>query len=368
MKIMVITSCSLNNPNKGTPLRIKNIVKQLSKCHEVTVCAKGCEPGVGSDFIEWPNKGGGINRLIFFLRYLKKEKIRLIFTATETSIKLLVFLKLLCKVRIVIDLHGLYFEELYYFNRIGKIRKIYMEIASKFYLFFYDQIFVVSDSLKDYYKKINKNIAVIYGGVDLSVIKRKQKWRHGGEVLSVGYMGNAKTYQGLEYLLEALKKFNKNNETHLELNLVLSGDASHVASVLRGYNLNKWAVIHSNVDHKRVSGIINKSDILVIPRPSIKMTEYAYPSKLPEYLGTGVPIIVTDVGPVARLLKGSKCCFLISSDNIADGIYEQLLAYSNMKLTERKKMGQKSISFVENNLTWDVLGKQINEIITSKDL
>ena len=69
-------------------------------------------------------------------------------------------------------MHGLYFEEWYYRGSIGKFKKFFYEWRGRFYLTFYDLIFTVSATLKDYYKRTNKNIEVIYGGVDLEKFKK----------------------------------------------------------------------------------------------------------------------------------------------------------------------------------------------------
>lgn len=145
--------------------------------------------------------------------------------------------------------------------------------------------------------------------------------------------------------------------------MVISGNGENVIQALKERNLYDVADLHFNVPHKEVNRWVGQSDVLVIPRPRLKMIEYAYPSKLPEFLATGVPVVVTDVGPVKELFGGQRFCIIIDTEDISKNIKESLINIQKMNKEERAKLGEEAINFVRENLTWDILGQQINQAL-----
>jgi len=171
-----------------------------------------------------------------------------------------------------------------------------------------------------------------------------------------------RSYQGLDLLLKAVKNIKNKNLFPLKLNLVVSGKESKIKKIIHKYNLGNEVNLNCNIRHNNVNYIINNSDVLVIPRPgNIKITEYAYPSKLPEYLATGIVTIITDVGPVKELLNNSNSCIIINTNNIIEDLEKSLEKVYNMDYKSRKIIGKSAIKFVNNSLTWNILGKKINK-------
>lgn len=205
--ILFISNVSLKNPIRGTPLRIYNFLIQIKSNHKLFICAKDVPVELSDYFMFYPG-GSAFKRLFYFLNFIKKNKIDVVFTATETGIKLPIFLKAFSGVKIAIDLHGLYGEELYFKGAISNFRRFFYDKFVKFCLNFYDLIFVVSKKLADYYKKTSSRIEVVYGGVNL---KNAAGSRASPPVFTIGYMGNARPYQGLDYLLDAAKNIKDKN-------------------------------------------------------------------------------------------------------------------------------------------------------------
>lgn len=176
-------------------------------------------------------------------------------------------------------------------------------------------------------------------------------------------MGNSKSYQGLDYLLDAVKIIRSKRAISVKLNLILSGKEHLLINKLEQLKLREDTEFHSNVKHELVQDFIMQSDLLVIPRPSLPMTEYAFPSKLPEYLASGIPTITTDTGPVNELFDQSDFLFIIQKNNITNEIVKKIIEFSSMSEDRRIEMGQKARIFVEGNLDWEVLGDKINDSI-----
>jgi len=357
-KILFIANGPLKDPLKGTPIRIYNFLYQISKDHDLTVCADNMNDIVGVDFKLFP-RGSKVRGFLYFIKLIKDKKIDVVFITSELLLPLVVVLKLLTNVKIAIDLHGLYFEEWYYHKRISFFSKIIKEIKTRFFLLFFDLIFVVSGKLKKYYRYNNKNIKVIYGGVDLKIFPISQI--KNSEKIIIGYMGNPRSYQGLDNLLWVAQQIKTKKIFDFKLNLIISGNQEDFYKMLDFYGLRDDSLINFNVKHDLVGGIMSKSDVLVIPRPSLKMTEYAFPSKLTEYLATGIVTIVTNVGPVDELFVDNDHCLVVDHLNIRESLRDALIKANSIGEKRRMEIGQRGRDFVGDNLTWDVLGKKIND-------
>jgi len=342
-------------------LRVCNIIRQMRRSHNLLVCSIDVPEEFESVFISYPSCGR-LKKLDFFKNLIKKNNINTVLIATEMEIKLPVFLKFFCGVKIVIDIHGLYAEELRYKGSIGLIKKFLSDKIVKFYLYFYDLVLVCADKLKDYYDSVNPNIEIIYGGVNLKEFEPSSVKKT--EIFTIGYMGNDRPYQGLGYLLQAAVNIKQKKTFPFKLNLVLSDkNEEAIKDKFKKLNIFENISLSCNVEHSKVDSIIKISDVLVIPRPSVIMTEYAFPSKLPEYLATGIPIIITNVGPVKTFLKIKEACIVIPSENITKHLEETLYKVYSMNSEERNTLRKKSLRLVETEFNWDTLGGRLNEFL-----
>ncbi len=357
-KILLITSESIRDPKRGTPIRILNFVRQISREHQLFVSASEVDDGLAIRFV--PNQGKRGPALFKELRSLiRREGIEVVLTTTDINIVLPIFLKIFTRVKIAIDLHGLYAQELFDQGHAGRVKSALISLRTKICLRMYNLIFIVSPKLKSYYQGVKKPMKVIYGGVDENSF-------HAADaslvpsIFTIGYTGNAKPYQGVDHILAAASRIKKNGLFPFRLNLIMSSGRNELESKLKELDLDEVTDFHSKVPHDEVNALISRSSVLIIPRPSLPMTEYAYPSKLPEYLATGVPVIITDVGPVTELLGGRNCCIIVSASDISNGIEKALIRFHALSAAERKTLGDNAVGLVKSRLTWDILGREIN--------
>lgn len=361
--ILFIDDVSIKDPIRGTPIRIHNFLIQIKKEHNLFVCTKDAPDDFKDFFIPYPNLSI-FERLKYLKNIIKEKKIDVALTTCENVIKLLIILKLLTGVKIAIDIHGLDMEEKYFSGgtKVRWFKKNLYNLLINFYLSFYDAIFVVAQKLKNWYSRANSNIYVVHGGVNLNEFLPRMP-KSPSEILTIGYMGNSRYYQGLQFLLDAVKNIKTKNSFKFRLNLVISGDQKELIQKLKNYGLYDDADLAFDVKHDNVAKIINKSDVLVIPRPSIKVTEYAYPSKLTEYLATGIPLIITNVGPVDEILQDGINSIILDKTNIAEGLKVALIRFYKMNEDQRMTIGRAGIDLVKSELTWDILGRKINKIL-----
>ncbi|MDD4309602.1 MAG: glycosyltransferase, partial [Candidatus Cloacimonetes bacterium] len=74
---------------------------------------------------------------------------------------------------------------------------------------------------------------------------------------------------------------------------------------------------------------LGKSKILALARPSSLQASGGFPTKLGEYLSTGVPVVVTRVGELGHYLKDGETCFFADPDSAEDFAKTVLYAIDN---------------------------------------
>ena len=78
-----------------------------------------------------------------------------------------------------------------------------------------------------------------------------------------------------------------------------------------------WVKIHPWLDYRDLQRLYEMMDYAFIARPRNSVTESNFPSKIPELLAKGIPIITNDVGDVVQYLTDNVDSF-IAQENAAD--------------------------------------------------
>tara|TARA_R110002126_G_scaffold8097_17_gene38891 strand:- start:178 stop:1128 length:951 start_codon:yes stop_codon:yes gene_type:complete len=304
---------------------------------------------------------GRIGRLRMFRKFVADNAVDWVMTATETSLAMPVALKFLNRVRIAVDLHGVLAEEARATNAVGPFQYRSLKYRIWSLLCFYDRVFPVSDKLTGYYAPVSDRIRwiPIYGGVDAALPEQMPAGPGDGKTFRIGYMGNARAYQGLPYILDAAAAL-RGGGVPVRLNLIISGDGETVRADLKERGLTDVTDLRCDVSHDTANDLIRNSDVLSIPRPGTPVTEFAFPSKLPEYLATGIPVIITDVGPVGELKDVLReAAIVIGTDDIAANLAAAFAQVYEMDNAARADLGERARGVVAREFTWPVLGAKL---------
>ena len=368
MKILFYYPGDLNL-NRGTPNRARNIIRFISKKEEVIVAVAKLNPDSLSSKVRFfrlkeRSRFSGIN---FFrkVRELKKiiESVQpdIVYGFSNNSNLVLGTLTELLKIPTVVEIHDPDFKERTIFNDLifflGKIALKNMA-----------GIVTVSGKLKSYYLKLLENprlnIKVIRGGVDTSLfnpnvvpseeltnIKKK------GNIL-VGYIGNFRYYQGLDFLIKAAYKLKEKNFHFVLLGGETVQDREKMKKKIKNNSLQENVSVLGEKKYEQIPPYLKAIDILVIPRPSLSITEFAFPSKLSEYMAMRKPVIATEVGGAREIIKNKENGILIPPENIPDNLTKTLLFLKETPLL-REKIRRNAYKYVKNNLSWDKLTDEL---------
>ena len=102
-------------------------------------------------------------------------------------------------------------------------------------------------------------------------------------------------------------------------------------------------------------------DILALARPNNKQAEGGFPTKLGEYLATGVQVVVTRVGEICLFLKNEINAFISEPDS-AEKFAEKLSDALSSK--KRIQIGLEGKKLVYNEFNYLTQAKILEELFS----
>lgn len=297
-----------------------------------------------------------LHLFLIHLKHLSKKKYDLVYGNTYSG-AIFSILGKFKGIPLVLDLHGISEEDLledkskWNFNSFLKNTMQYLALR------FSDRIICVSKKMMDYLhteKKVPLN-KMIYGtnGVDLDFFKPASQ----GEINNlksslnlnnkfiIGYVGGFQKYQGIDKFLEITESI-KNEDVSF---LFVGGDQNLTTNN---------TVFVSKISRDQLPLYYSVCDILVLPRPNHISMDVAAPTKFAEYCAIGKPILTTDVGDAADLVRQYGIGIVIkdnSPDNLKKGIYD-FLSLDKHTLEE---MGARSRILAEDEFEWNKISENI---------
>lgn len=359
MKVLIYFSGEIDEP-KGTPIRVNNFIFQLIK-NGADVYYTGRKKPKSIDNIHFLKTHSVVGRIFSIIGFVKKNNIELIYIQTSAGLWLAPLFRIFTKSKISLDYHSLLVEEEKMYKNYGYFNYLLRKKIDYYFSFFLHFATGVSSRLGVYYKRAVPVFMVVPGGVDLTTFNNKilpnkdiVNWK-GGSIL-LGYAGNTKWYQGLDSVLEVLEKLVTNTPNRYKLLIVASSVDDTFIKYINEHKLSKYVKIIDKRPHNEVPSLLIASDVLLIVRPSDMVTEYAYPSKFPEYAALGKVLLVSDVGDIGNYIKNNKNGILIKPKDI-DSLYNRLLELSDQSLCNR--LGNEAFKLAQETLDNNIIGEKL---------
>jgi glycosyltransferase involved in cell wall biosynthesis len=131
----------------------------------------------------------------------------------------------------------------------------------------------------------------------------------------IGYFGSLTFYRdSIDVLIRAFGRF---SPRHPEVKLVLGGFFSSdeqekkTRNLIAELNITPQVVILDYLDRQEVLKYILHADVLVLARSKDLESNASYPSKLTEYLSTGIPVVSVKVGEIPEFLEDNVNSYLV---------------------------------------------------------
>ncbi len=337
------------NSDRGTSIRVRSIIRELSLRNDVTLFTASWDSQLQIDARKHTQLNNSHLRELFSLiKYIKSKNIDIVLGHTISSAYYLLPIKIFTRARVVLEMHGFLEEEEYLYGNIGRISYLIKKKLHSFFYVFFDLVTTCSDSATNYIKKYNNNTKTVYGGFDEKLFNQRYRSQENNKKIIIGYAGNARIWQGLNFLLEALYSVSNKN---FELRILCSE---------KKWKLDEkyyyFAKLCAPLLHKEVPKFLVECDILVIPRLKNMVNELSFPSKLMEYLAMGKPVIASKTSDCHRIIHHGVDGLLYDPGDKKDFIKKLELLWDS---DYRKEIGENALKKV-SNFTWS---KQVDIIV-----
>jgi|GEM_PF-443348 len=305
------------------------------------------------------------------LQELNKDNYDLVYGNTHYG-ALCAILGSFKKIPLILDMHGGHLEEFlldiqFDFKTRISPRYLYKYFLCKFQeslvLEKSDKIICVSRRMINYLHN-KKGIPIeklfyVTNGVDLNFFRpvSEEKIRSLKHQLKLdnkfifGYIGGSQKWQGAENLIAAARM------------LIDSECAYIIVGGERSYNDGNILFI-PRTPLNQILAYYSLCDVLVLPRPNHPATEIAAPTKFAEYTAMGKPILTTDVGEPADLVKKYGCGIVVA-DNRPGSLVSGILKFKKMSKAQLKIMGEKARTLAEQEYDWNKIAIQLEKVIQS---
>jgi len=226
--------------------------------------------------------------------------------------------------------------------------KIGLFLYLKFILKKFDGIYVINNALKKYFSEITKRkipICIINMIVDPARFECVNRKSRTTETI-ITYCGSLDSDKdGVPILIESFAII-AHEFPFLRLQLIGSLNNNEteqkIKSLVQKLNIEGKVLFTGSLKREEIPEFLSNSDILALARPNNKQAEGGFPTKLGEYLATGNPVVVTNVGEIGLFLKDMKNAFIAepdSAEKFSEKLREVLLNDNKVQIgIEGKKL------------------------------
>jgi glycosyltransferase involved in cell wall biosynthesis len=225
---------------------------------------------------------------------------------------------------------------------------------------------VMTQTLIDYYNKYVGSKTKIFHlpmTVDLSRFSKKTVIINTKDHY-IGYCGSmSNSKDGVIILIQS---FIKIMDSYPDLNLYLAGPLRPE----KDYLLQKKLISNNNAQERiKYVGLLSKeempgflmgADLLALARPKSKQAEGGFPTKLGEYLATGNPVCVTNIGEIGNYLKDNESAYIAEPDSV-----DSFVSVLKRALTDKNahKIGLAGQKVAFENFNKDIQTKRLYEFL-----
>lgn len=191
---------------------------------------------------------------------------------------------------------------------------------------------VISSNLKEYFNdKGVQNVSIINMIVDSERFDKlpqetdKEKY--------IAYCGNIcdDSKDGVSDLIYSFIQYHSvySNRKLLIIGPVRSEiQKNNYIKILKGSGIEDYVTFTGLVSPNEMPALLSNSEMLVLARPDNLQAKYGFPTKLGEYLLSGRPVVLTDVGNIKDFLKDGHSAFIAAAGN-PKSIAEKMIEVSS---------------------------------------
>lgn len=246
--------------------------------------------------------------------------------------------------------------------------KIDLSIYLRFVIKKFDGLFVINSALKKYFSTLtNSKIIITNMIVDPSRFEQLLNKPNNTKPI-ITYCGKLEgDKDGVPILIKSFARIaHKSPQVTLKIIGSLGNEKTKqkLQSLVHELNIESRVVFTGSVGREDMPKILKDSDILALARPNNKQAEGGFPTKLGEYLATGNPVVITNVGEIGLFLKDKVNAYIAEPDSPEKFSEKLLEALSDQN---RIKVGLEGQKLVYNEFNYLTQAKKLEKFFMNKD-
>lgn len=174
-----------------------------------------------------------------------------------------------------------------------------------------------------------------------------------GSGFSLVYVGLITELRGLDLVVRALPTVNEQIDGERDITLVIAGDGPRVPylkELAERLGVEEQVIFTGWIDSEDVPGFLAAGDIGVISHEVNAFTNTTVPNKLFDYMLVGIPVLVTDMAPVRRIVNETGCGTTLPTDATPEDVAEKIVSLANSDL---ERVGENGLEAVRNRYNWE---------------
>ena len=218
----------------------------------------------------------------------------------------------------------------------------------------------VKELIHNSYGINNDKIDVISHGIDESIFTFTKKNRQ--KVFTLMYSGSLNTSYDFDIILNAAKNLKDKN-----IQFIIRGKGKQLTYLQKQkieFQIDNLIIDSSFVPVEKLSSILSKADVLLVPMVKGDSINASLPTKILESQAIGRPIISCSSGAIGDYVQTTNSGINVNEGDF-DGFLKAILKLeSNEQLCQ--EFGQNGRNFIEKNHTFKIIGNTLSSIIQKR--
>lgn len=230
-------------------------------------------------------------------------------------------------------------------------------------------IIAISNCLKEHFVGEGCNTIVVPIYVDTDK-RRPCSFSAEENLLSLIYPGNPYKKDDFESMIGALGLLSENERKRIRFHLTgASLDAYKASAPNKAKELEECIkqgviVYHSWLEYSELMELYESIDFALLPRPINITTQANFPSKVPEMMNKGIPIIMNRVGDIADYLTDNVDSILYDGEG-AENCVEAIRRVLNMTKYDRNEIKKNAYNCAEEKFNYHLCGSQLDDFFST---
>lgn len=236
-------------------------------------------------------------------------------------------------------------------DKINKVNQLYLKWLSSFF----DGIVLITNELDNYYKNVinsKTKTCIIPILVDFSTFRSLEQVKNKGSSNRLVYTGSL--LERKDGIVTILKAFKLVSQKFPEKKMVITGDVTksddyyNIIDVIDNLGIRDKVEFTGFLSIEGLNREINQADMLMLCKPDNRQNKYNFPTKVGEYLTSGVPTLISNVGETTHFLKDRISAF-VCEPNVEEYASKMEEILSNREMAFQVAQNGKEVAFRDFN-------------------